>query len=334
MIGSQQVMANLAASTERVGLDPLTRRLHVLNAWLGDDLTSLESAIVGSVFGDNLAEASARYLLDRRGKRIRPLCVLLAARLGGRVLDADVRDIAVAAELVHAATLLHDDVIDLGDERRGAPAARMVFGNAASVLGGDHLLVTALQLVARTGHSQLLTGLLTVIAEMVDAEALQLERRGRFDPDRSVYLRVAKGKTAALFSWALQAGGALGGLSDAEQARLSKTGEALGLAFQLVDDVLDFDDSETGKTALADVREGKLTWPLIVGAERDPEILTLVRAGQDPTARLKAVGALADSRTFAADQIAVAERALMGLPDGAARAALVAVGRGLVERMA
>jgi len=328
-------MDQLATTTRRVGLDPLARRLEVLSAWLGDDLRVLEAGIVELRGPVNVATASAQHLLDRRGKRIRPLCVLLAARLGGRELDDAVRDAAIAAELVHAATLLHDDVIDEGAERRGAPAARMVFGNAASVLGGDHLLVTALRLVRGVGAPGLLDRLLDVIAAMVAAEAVQLERRGRFEPDRQVYLDVADGKTAALFGWALLAGGTLGGLPDDALTKLDVAGRALGLAFQLVDDVLDFapDSSVTGKTALADVREGKLTWPIILGAERDPKVLTAVRAGEDPTQRLEAVDALIDTRRFAAEQIDLAAAALAELPAGPARAALEAVGRGLVERM-
>src|SRR5690606_25678383 len=189
-------------------------------------------------------------------------------------LDAQVRDLAVACELVHAATLLHDDVIDEGTERRGAPAARVIYGNSASVLAGDALFTEALRLVGRAGVPGLLDELLTVIAEMVDAEALQLERRGRLDLSREAYLRVIRGKTATLFRWALRAGGGAAGLGAGQVDALGEAGASLGLAFQLTDDLLDLDGDPavTGKDALADLRQGKVTWPVILACEREPDL--------------------------------------------------------------
>src|SRR6185503_1216876 len=125
-----------------------------------------------------------------------------------------------AAEIVHAATLLHDDVIDDGHERRGAPAARIVYGNSASILGGDYLLVEALERVAALDAAPVLRSLLDTIARMVAAEAVQLERRGRFEPCRDTYLQIIEGKTASLFRWALAAAPLLGGMAPAHLARL------------------------------------------------------------------------------------------------------------------
>ncbi|HET6343308.1 MAG TPA: polyprenyl synthetase family protein, partial [Myxococcota bacterium] len=277
-VNEEAVLTPLATVSSREGIEPLAARLLDLRAWLGDDLASLEDALQrleetspgGGLPGQRVRRA-AQHLLGLPGKRIRPLCVLLAARLGGRVMDAGLRDLAVACELVHAATLLHDDVIDDSRERRGAPAARVLFGNSASILAGDHLLVEALRLVQGTGHGALLSDLLDVIARMVAAEALQLERRGSFQPDRGIYLEVIRGKTAALFGWGLRAGGTVAGLSADALAALEQVGLSLGMAFQLVDDVLDLegDPQVTGKEALVDVREGKLTWPVILASERD-----------------------------------------------------------------
>ena len=186
--------------------------------------------------------------------------------------------LAVSAELVHAATLLHDDVIDQGMDRRGAPTARVVYGNAASVLGGDHLLLEALERVRRVERPALLASLLEVISQMVSGEALQLERRGRFEPDPETYNRVVNAKTAALFRWAFSAGATMGGLPTRKVEALGEAGAALGIAFQLVDDALDLagDPKVIGKDGLLDLKEGKLTWPLIVACERDPALKTLL----------------------------------------------------------
>ena len=225
-----------------------------------------------------MTERAAAHLLERPGKRIRPLCVVLASKLTGELPEGQesaIEDLAAAAELVHAATLLHDDVIDLGTERRGAPTSRVLFGNPASVLGGDHLLVEALRRVRSSGHDRLLGKLLDVVGEMVAAEAVQLERRGRFEASREAYLNVVRGKTAVLFEWSMIAGGTVAGLDADALAHLGRAGIQTGIAFQMIDDTLDLAETTdtTGKDTLLDLREGKLTWPLIIASERDPELL-------------------------------------------------------------
>ncbi|MGE0711170.1 MAG: polyprenyl synthetase family protein [Planctomycetota bacterium] len=267
----------------------LRGKLDAVVSILGEDLLELEEGIEATASrlggpGAPPAGRAARHLLERPGKRVRPLCALLAARAGDRPLDPAVQAVAVAAELVHAATLLHDDVIDEGRERRGAAAARVVFSNSASVLAGDFLFADALSRVAEADDGALLRGLLGVISEMVEAEALQLARREQLDPDPVAYLAILRGKTGALFRWVLSAGGRLGGLTSEAQAALARAGDALGLAFQLTDDVLDLegDPATTGKDALADLRQGKLTWPFLVALERDPglraELEALIQA--------------------------------------------------------
>lgn len=348
------VMGALSVTSARHGLDPLAERLADLGAWLSDDLEALDAALdalspppTPPARGE-LAVRAAGHLLAQPGKRIRPLCVMLAARLGDRTFDAPVRHLAVAAELVHAATLLHDDVIDMGDERRGEPTARVIFGNSASILGGDHLLIEALRMVRQAGSLDLLDRLLAVISSMVAAEALQLERRHRFDPDPELYHRVIEGKTAALFKWALRAGGTIAGLDEPALDALERLGLAMGKAFQLVDDVLDLasDSAQTGKSPLADLREGKMTWPFIVGAQRDPDLAhTLGRWMMgDPDVtddaagalklvqRLEACGAIDDTRQLARAQIDEAREALALLPPGRPRSAIEAVIEATVRR--
>lgn len=359
-----EALKALEEASTRAGETPLAARLADLRTWLSGDLKAFDRAIsdlagAQAAHDQHGTQRAARHLLLQPGKRLRPMCLLLAARLGGRSLDGPVRDVAIAAELVHAATLLHDDVVDEGTERRGAPAARVVYGNSASVLAGDALFTEALRLVARAqrgcaallpgGHG-LLEGLLAVIAEMVDAEALQLERRGRLDLSREAYLRVIKGKTASLFRWVLAAGGALAGCEPRHVEALGQAGNALGLAFQLVDDVLDLDGdpAETGKDAGADLRQGKVTWPLIVAAEREPGLrheLAALAAATDEEApalagrvtalieRVRAAGAIAATRTLAQAHAGAARAALATLPPGAARAALETVVEAAVERV-
>lgn len=333
----------LLVVAQREAVASLPRRFALIQEWLATDLAALETHLgaVGPPDGD-VAWQAVRYLLARPGKRVRPLCVLLAARLGGRGFDAPVRDVAVACELVHAATLLHDDVIDEGDTRRGVPAARRVYSNAASVLGGDHLFIDALR---RVQAPKLRTYFLEIIAEMVAAEAFQLERRGRFEPDREAYLRVVRGKTAALFRFALWAGGALGGLNDAQLQALAEFGDALGMAFQVVDDLLDLrgDPAVMGKAAGVDLREGKLTWPLLLAAERDPALARQMAAiattaELDVTAAANVVtavhrmGVIAETVELAQHQAERARTALARLPAGPVSGALATVIETVVER--
>jgi octaprenyl-diphosphate synthase len=330
-----EVTERLAGVSREQGLDPLARRLDQLGRWLGDDLrgVELELSVVASEERD-VAEQSARRLLERPGKRIRASAALLAGRLGPK--PTSVRDVAIASELVHAATLLHDDVLDEGTERRGGTAARVLYGNSASILGGDHLLIEALRLVERFGDPAHLRALFGVIGEMIRAEAVQLERRGKIaallgesaEGRRAAYLDVARGKTAALFRWALAAGARASGL-DAEAAeQAGRFGEALGIAFQLVDDVIDIEgDSEiTGKNALADLREGKLTWPLLEALERSTSFRAALAGVEDlephrerVLAALRETDALRHTREAARAWVDLGLAALRTLPESAAR---------------
>lgn len=271
------VFANLEGVCASRGLDALTLRLVELRTWLESDLEEVEQALETAGSGDTLAQRSARHLLGQGGKRLRPICVALAARAGGG-FNAAARTYAVAVELVHNATLLHDDVVDLGDRRRGVEAARLIYGNAASIFGGDWLLVDALCRIQAVGIPGVIDRMLEVIREMVIAESLQLARRGQVRSSASDYFRIVDGKTASLFRWAMFAGARAGGLEARATDALETFGQKLGVAFQLVDDVLDFagDPSSTGKSLLTDLREGKMTYPLILAMERDRTLAPLL----------------------------------------------------------
>jgi len=270
---SSVVLTRLESVCEDRGALTVGERIAELRAFLGDDVAAIDREIDRIEALDTPLHQSVRHILSSVGKRLRPMCVVLAARLGTGFSDV-ARDLAVSAELVHNATLLHDDVVDLGDRRRGMPAARVVYGNAASVFAGDWLLVDALRRIRRTGLPDLLDRALAVLGEMLHAESLQLARRGTVSGDEAAYFEVIEGKTASLFEWAMLAGARAGGLEAPACASLSSYGRKLGVAFQLVDDVLDIDGEEAviGKTLLTDLREGKLTHPLLQAVRAQPSL--------------------------------------------------------------
>ncbi len=267
-----------------------------------------------------------------------------AARMGAG-FDEKVRDLAVAVELVHSATLLHDDVVDMSDSRRGAPSTRAVYGNAASIFAGDWLLIEALRRVNRCRLPGLLEELFGIIEEMIFAESLQLENRGRLSTDRDLYFRVVKGKTASVFRWAMSAGSRAAGLGEAERRKLIEYGNHLGIAFQATDDLLDLtgDTSCTGKDLFADLREGKMTFPLIVALERDPSLRPVIQgilesnvisdlAAQRVVSSLRETRAVEDCKELAHRHSGLALAALEALPDSRARQALATVAATIVDR--
>lgn len=317
------------------GLVDLADRLEHLWRLASIDMAEVEAELTVLRSTDNVIRRAASHLLERGGKRLRPLCVVLASRCGTRPTSASLataRQLAIAAELVHNATLLHDDVVDLGDTRRGGPTARVVFGNAASIFGGDWMIVEAFRRVERTEFRSVFVGLLDVLERMVIAETHQLEARGRLVFDRSAYMSVIEGKTASLFSWALSAGGHAAELSETECEALGNYGQDLGVAFQVVDDVLDYVGGvELGKALFADLDEGKVTLPLIVACERDLELGQLLVAlastrgdalRTEVIGRLRETGAIDYSREFAKRYTDSAVARLGVLPDSAAKEAL------------
>ena len=342
--GSADVLRTLRTVCDARGLDGLAQRLADLGDLVAWDMRDVNEALETVPRGESLVHRSAHHLLERGGKRLRPMCVAVAARAGSGFSPA-ARELGVAVELVHCATLLHDDVVDLGDQRRGAPAARALYGNAASIFAGDWLLVEALQRVRRVGVPDTLDRLLAIIEEMIFAESIQLEHRGRIDTSRESYFRVVEGKTAALFRWATFAGAKAGGLDAAQAKALEAYGLHLGVAFQLVDDLLDYagEAAKTGKTAFADLREGKMTYPVLYARERDPLVRPLleeiVAAPDVPPAlagallqALQRTEALDATRRLAAEHAEKAVEAIAGLPGGRAKDALHTVALATIER--
>ena len=251
-----------------MGLDEAVMKPHDrLSAHLAGDMDRVNALIrerMASEHAPRIPEVTA-HLVEAGGKRLRPLLTLAAARLCGYDGPFHVH-LAATVEFIHTATLLHDDVVDVADTRRGQPAARSLWGNAASIFAGDWLLVEALRRIRLAGDDRLLDRMLAIIEEMILAESLQLERRSQVVGDVADYFRVCEGKTAALFRWAMLAGARAGGCGGDAEAALERFGHELGVAFQVIDDCLDFegDFTVTGKALFADLREGKLTYPLLV----------------------------------------------------------------------
>jgi octaprenyl-diphosphate synthase len=236
------------------------------------------------------------HLLGAGGKRLRPLLAVLGARATGAPLEYGVA-VGCAAELIHTATLYHDDVVDDGRVRRGRPAARMVFGNGIVVLVGDFCLARALETVALTGSLPMVQSLANTVTEMAEGEVAQLERAGNPDATVDDYMRVIDRKTASLIAWCARVGGAVGPALDGP---LERYGRALGRAFQIADDLLDADVDETtaGKSVGHDLQEGKLTLPVLLACEANPALNRRVRGqlGEQGVPAAVAAEILAETR--------------------------------------
>lgn len=337
-----EVLRTLAGVCDDQELGSLAARLADLAELTRWDMAEVEQSISGLERGERLVQQAAHLLLDLGGKRLRPLCVALASRMGEGFGPA-ARECATAVELVHCATLLHDDVVDDSPTRRGAPAARTVYGNAASIFGGDWLLIESLQRVRKAGVPDTLARLLDIIDEMIVAESHQLEARGRIDTTAETYFNIVEGKTAALFRWAMFAGARAGGLGLEQAHALETYGRHLGVAFQLVDDLLDYvgDAEKTGKLLFTDLREGKMTHPLLVARDRDPQVAVQLEAVRDSDgahgtaellAALRASGATDETRRLAQEHAALAVAQLADFPASPAKTALLTVADACVSR--
>jgi len=243
--------------------------LGALVALLRDDLEATNRTIVARMDSPvALIPQLAAHIVAAGGKRLRPLLTLAAARLCGYPGEGEaMRHVKLAAcvEFIHTATLLHDDVVDESLLRRGLASANAVFGNKASVLVGDFLFARAFQLMVEDGSLRVLDILCQASATIAEGEVLQLVIQNDLATGEAQYLDVIKGKTAALFLAACQVGAVVAGQPEAEERGLAEYGLNLGIAFQLVDDALDYaaDQATLGKTVGDDFREGKITLPVL-----------------------------------------------------------------------
>ncbi|KFC67353.1 Octaprenyl-diphosphate synthase [Devosia sp. LC5] len=277
----------------------------------------------------------ARYLIESGGKRLRPMLTVAAASLFGRGNGSAV-NFAAAVEFMHNATLLHDDVVDDSDMRRGKPAARMVWGNKASILVGDFLLGQAFMMMVETGDIASLGVLSAASAVMAEGEVFQLAKTGDLDTTADDYAEVIRAKTAVLFEAACKVGAMAGGADAAGREALGVFGLELGKAFQLVDDALDYggQSGTLGKNTGDDLREGKMTLPVILAladgnaAERAVIAAALgnAEASTEDVAAVVAImerhGALERTLVQAQAHARAAQDALAALPASEMRALL------------
>lgn len=244
---------------------------------VNEDMNAINRIILDKAVSDvELIPELTHHLVNSGGKRLRPMLAIAASKLCAYSGQGHIRT-AAAIEFMHTATLLHDDVVDESDTRRGRKTARLIWGNQATVLVGDFLLGQAFRMLVDVGSLPVLRILSNAAATIAEGEVMQLAAAKNTATTEDAYLAIIDAKTAALFSAASEVGGAIANRPADEQAALRSYGRNLGLAFQLVDDALDYsgDSASLGKSVGDDFREGKITLPVILsfrrGNDRDRE---------------------------------------------------------------
>ncbi|MCP4678501.1 MAG: polyprenyl synthetase family protein [Deltaproteobacteria bacterium] len=272
-------LALLKEVSKRDGING--RILEVLEAaaqLVGNDVDALDEALIRACTdAPSGAFEPCRHIIEAGGKRIRPMLCMLVYRASGGI-DPLPMDLAISCELLHSATLLHDDVIDEGEVRRGRPATRVVHGNAISILGGDYLLVKTVEIVSRRGPA-FMDFFLKTLRRIISGELVQLKQRGSIGTSEDDYFHIIEGKTASLFQWTAFSGALAAGKQEDLCSQVGRFGWHMGVAFQIVDDVLDFtaDATELGKNLLADISEGKMTLPVILAGRVSENMQSVLR---------------------------------------------------------
>jgi octaprenyl-diphosphate synthase len=285
----------------------------------------------------------SQYIISAGGKRLRPaLLLLICGALGFK--GAERFGLAAVVEFIHTATLLHDDVVDESSLRRGNATANVTFGNPASVLVGDFLYSRAFQMMVDVGSMAIMSVLSEATNVISEGEVLQLMNMHNAELDEEGYLQVIRSKTAKLFEASARVGAILAGASSELEAACANYGQALGTAFQVIDDVLDYtgDAAVMGKNLGDDLREGKATLPLIAAMQRGNDAQRAlvknaietgdVNAIDQVVAIVKATGALEVARKAASDEAARAIAAISQLPDGNHRTCLLQLASQLLDR--
>lgn len=308
------------------------------------DMAAVDALIRNRLASDVvLINQIADHIISAGGKRLRPMLVMLAGRACGNV-SAEHHQLAAIIEFIHTSTLLHDDVVDESDLRRGRSTANALWGNAPSVLVGDFLYSRSFQLMVELDRMQVMRILADTTNRIAEGEVLQLLHVHNPDTDEAAYLRVIERKTAVLFAAGTQLGALASAADSGVQQRLYDYGMNLGYAFQIADDVLDYTANATdlGKNLGDDLAEGKATLPLIHAiAHSDAPVRERLRnivengdasAMPEVLAAIQATGGLGYSQQRAAQYASLAEQALAGLPENPALAALRGLARYAVER--
>jgi octaprenyl-diphosphate synthase len=332
-----------------MSLDQAATKPHEqLAAELAEGMEAVNALIrerMASKHAPRIPEVTA-HLVEAGGKRLRPMLTLAAAEMCGYGGPYHVH-LAATVEFIHTATLLHDDVVDESAQRRGRPTANLLWDNKSSVLVGDYLFARAFQLMVEPGNLRVLNILSNAAATIAEGEVLQLTAAQDLRTDESIYLQVVRGKTAALFSAATESGAVIAGADEPLVQALFDYGDALGIAFQIVDDLLDYqgDTKATGKNVGDDFRERKLTLPVIKAvakadeAERAFWTRTIEKGKQEDgdldhaLELLNKHDALSDTRQDALAWADKAKTALTALPEHPIRQMLIDLADYVVARI-
>ncbi|SFD53905.1 octaprenyl-diphosphate synthase [Sulfitobacter brevis] len=310
--------------------DAAQKPLDLMADYLAADMAAVNDLIterMASEHAPRIPEVTA-HLVGAGGKRLRPMLTLAAARMCGYGGPFHVH-LAATVEFIHTATLLHDDVVDESAQRRGRPTANLLWDNKSSVLVGDYLFARSFQLMTEPGSMRVMQILSNAAATIAEGEVLQLTAAQNLATDEAVYLQVVRGKTAALFSAATEVGGVIADAPEGHVKALFAYGDALGIAFQIVDDLLDYrgDAQATGKNIGDDFRERKLTLPVIkavakANAEQRSFWVRTIEKGRQEDGDLEHAlalmhqhGTLDATKTDARKWAEMAKNALAPLPD-------------------
>ena len=308
--------------------------LDSIRALVGDDLAAVDRTVRGRLVSEVvLVNQIAEHIIGSGGKRLRPLLVLLAAHALRYDGDQHI-ELAVIVEFIHTATLLHDDVIDDSQLRRGRSTANALFGNEAAVLVGDSLYSRAFEMMVAVGDMQVMRIMARTTSEIADGEVLQLLNRHNPDTTEADYLEVIRRKTAILFEAAARLGAVCARAAPQHEDAIARFGRHLGTAYQLIDDVLDYRGraGEIGKNVGDDLAEGKPTLPLIHAIRhssgraarmlRDAIETRGLDSIQEVIAAVESTGSIAYTVQLAMDEVALAGEALSAIPTSPYRDAL------------
>jgi octaprenyl-diphosphate synthase len=334
----------LSLPSARIDADPSPRTLADVQALAAPGMAAVNTLIRSRLASDVvLINQISEHIIQGGGKRLRPMLHLLAARAAGYAGDQHVT-LAALIEFIHTSTLLHDDVVDESDLRRGRETANALWGNAASVLVGDFLYSRSFQMMVELDSMRVMRILADTTNRIAEGEVLQLLNIGNADTDERAYLDVIERKTAVLFAAATRLGAVLAGLPPEQEEALARYGLDLGYAFQIADDVLDYvSDADTlGKNIGDDLAEGKPTLPVIhaianSNAEQAASLRRAIEHGgldslDNIIAAIRDSGAIDYANTRARAYAASAKAALAALPPSAARDALAVLADYSVDR--
>ena len=295
-------------------------------------------SVLRTLVESNVAEITSisRYLVDAGGKRLRPALTALGGQAVG--YSKPISRLMCVGELIHLGSLLHDDVVDGAEQRRGKPSAHLQYGNAATILSGEFSLARAMLLASEEGGGRAAQELARDVTEMAEGEVLQLRWAGHLSCSIETYLAWVERHSAALISWCVAAT-AWSQEDVAAAEALASFGRGVGIAFQITDDVLDYRNG-TGKSVGTDLRQRKVTLPLLAAMDADPEIRARLESDElepahleEMMGRIEKTGALDHALAMAKRRVDESSKALLSLPSSEGREALAVLGHYLVERV-